>query len=236
MDHKKKKIAVTGGIVAGCIVLACICLLPILFFGTMIFGYYEKTSDDIAYYQVLTGEAEGDSSLRILGESHEVIPNYHLPKLAWLGPCEEYRFCHMVQLYSIFRSDSYSLLLSYNEEQYATQKAMLEEKYTYCTEDSPYYSPNILPGCTYEMDGFEIRLVEGKMYPKELLFIATSDSRQEIVILYFQDWDLDYISEPLGKFISENTGWDPIVNPKSRAATQPCFLLFQRLQQLFAEG
>ena len=107
------------------------------------------------------------------------------------------------------------MILEYSADHYALQKSMLEQKYAYCAAASSCVEAGIdvsRDGIIYKMGDFDLRAVEGDNYPKEMLFIGTSDTRQEIAIVYFYDPDLDHVSTPIGKFLDEYTGWSKVEN------------------------
>ena len=45
-------------------------------------------------------------------------------------------------------------------------------------------------------------------YPKELVFVGVSQSRNEIAFIYFYDFDLDYIDRSFADFLIEDCGWE----------------------------
>ena len=175
--------------------------------GWMIFGKHVKQSDDLSYYQALSGETEGKASLSIFGSDYVECP-YELPKLTELEDYQSVRFNHMAKRIWFFSSRSYVLVVSYDDYHYATQKAALEDKYTFCTPGQD----EIMTGYAYSMDGFDIQAVEGGWFPKEMLFLGFNDQNREIAIVYYYDQDLDYIDDPLGKFLTEETGWCRVIS------------------------
>lgn len=200
---KKWQIGLVAGV--GVVILGFFGLITYILFGVTV-----KETRDISYYQALSGETAGEAALPILFDSYVNCP-YDLPTLGELEPYEDCRFHHMAKRYSIFRSDSYILIVGFGAEEYTAQKAALEEKYTFCTAQSEGFSDGTMPGYQYTMDGFTLRAVEGGRYPSEILLIGYSDARQEIAVVYFYDQDLDYIDDPLGKFVENETGWNKVM-------------------------
>lgn len=192
------------------VTIAAIAMLAFLIY--LICGSNIKSTEDISYYLALSEETDGDAMQSILGQRGYVNCPYELPKLSELGPYEDYRFNYTAKRVSIFESHAYILIIGYNAETYEDQKAALEAKYTYCTEQSEGFSNGTMPGYAYEMDDFTIRAVEGGRYPHEMLFLGMSDLRQEIAIIFFYDQDLDDIEVPLGKFLDEETGWSEVAS------------------------
>lgn len=187
------------------ILFLVVVVVYILGFVYVMFGSNTKTSEDISYYQTLSGETDGPDMMRIFGSEFDMPCPYNLPVMGELEPYLDYRFNYTAKRESIFQSHAYILILSYDKEEFAARKAALEMQYTYLEEISEGISGQ------YDMSGFTIRAVEGGDYPKEMLFVAVSDTQQEIGYIYFYDQDLDYIDDPLGKFLAEETGWIDIV-------------------------
>lgn len=175
-------------------------------------GADTKTTDDLSFYRVLSGEAEGVDMMPVFGTTEFDIPcPYDLPLLEELEPCKDVRFNYTAKRESLFQSHAYILIVSYDKEQYEDQEAALSAKYTFCTDDSEGFSDGTMSGHTYETDDFIFQAVEGGEYPKEMFLLGLSDTRQEVAVIYFYDQDLDYIDVPLGKFLDNETGWNEIV-------------------------
>lgn len=190
--------------ICGILFLAVV-VVYIVGFAYILFGSNTKTSEDISYYQALSGETDGPDMMQVFVSEFDMPCPYDLPVMAELGPYLDYRFNYTAKRESVFQSHAYILILSYDTEEYAARKAVLETQYTYLEsidDDTPGQ---------YIMSGFTIRAVEGGDYPKEMLFVVVSDTRQEIGYIYFHDEDLSYIDDPLGKFLAEETGWNDIV-------------------------
>ena len=171
----------------------------------ILFGFNTKTTEDISYYRALSGETDEPDTMPLLSEAVDVPCPYDLPLLSELEPCLGYRFNYTAKRESLFQSHAYILVVCYDAEAYALRKAAAEEMYTYLENiDSD------TPG-EYRMSGFTIRAVEGGSYPHEMFFVATSDTRQEIAYIYFDDQDLNAIDRPLGKFLAEETGWNEVI-------------------------
>ena len=134
---------------------------------------------------------------------------YELPKLSALEPWEEMRFLYQARRMIVFESHSYILHLSYDAACYETQMQAFEEAYDWRTELITGEMEGISPD--FELDGYRFRCVEGGYYPKEMLCIGTREENHEIVILYFYDQDLDYVSPDMAGFLMEETGWMEVV-------------------------
>ena len=189
-----------------CIVAIAIVAVIAVLGNWLLFGTHVKQSGDISYYQALSGEIQGKASLPVMGSDHVECP-YQLPKLSELESCQAVRFDHMAKRMLFFTSRSYVLVVSFDDAGYTAQKAAFEDEYTFC----PPEQDDVMSGYTCSMDGFDIRAVEGGWYPKEMLFLGFNDQTREIAIVYYGNQDLDYIDEPLGKFLTEETGWNNLI-------------------------
>ena len=152
----------------------------------------------------------GDEASGEYGGLAEV--NTLLPSLDEIGqPCElEYINYYGSQF--IFAWDAYYLICSYDDEEYAFQKALLEERYIYQDEKLHNGISSFDP--SVELDGFIFRAlsIEGDYdfrYPKQVYLTGYCDQSKEIVYLMFYDIDLDYISS-LGEFINDECGWEHV--------------------------
>ena len=195
----------------GCLVIILGIVAIVGIFGFVLFGSNTKSTEDVAYYRALSGETDGPDMMQIFVSEFDMPCPYDLPQLSGLGSYADIRFNYSAIRESVFQSHAYTLIVEYDDNTYEVQKLALQEKYTYCTEQSQGFADGKMTEHKYIMDAFEIHAVEGGRYPAEMLFIGYSDSRKEIAIIYFYDQDLDYIDDPLGKFITENTGWRKVV-------------------------
>ena len=197
----------------GCLIGCAAVLLAVLVAAALLlgllFGENAETTDDISYYQALSGEIDGPNSLPILGEQVDVYCPYEMPKLSALEPCEEMRFLYQARRMIVFESHSYILHLCYDAAGYEARMQAFEEAYDWRTELITGETEGISPD--FEMDGYRFRCVEGGYYPKEMLCIGTREEDHEIVILYFYDQDLDYISLDMAGFLMDETGWKEVV-------------------------
>ena len=181
-----------------------------VFLGMILFYHNEKSTDDIHYYRAISGETEGEKSLRLLGEAYDVPCDIDLPKMDELMPYTSYRFDHTVVAYSMFSSYSYSLIVNYEAQDYAEKKAWLTNTYSTWEESVPGDETPL--EAEFELDGFSFRLIDDGYCPKSMMFVGTCDARQEIAIIYFYDIDLDYISPSMQEFLSQDTGWKNVMD------------------------
>ncbi len=176
----------------------------------LMFGSNTYKTEDIAYYQAISGETDGPNALAILGQQVD-IPEcpYALPWLNKLEPYEDYRFNYTARRVSFFESHAYILIVEYDEAEYSNRKVALETQYSWLAEEIPGEEKGVSP--EFRLDGFWFRSVAGGYYPKEMLFIGTSDADAEIAYIYIYDFDLDWVGPTVSDFLREETGWREVV-------------------------
>ena len=195
-----------------CIGCAVVLALIVAFIGFMLYLLFAdsvQNTTDIAYYQALSGETEGPNSLPILGEQIDIYCPYEMPKLSALEPCEEMHFLYQARRMIVFESHTYILRLRYDAAGYEAQMAAFEDAYDWTTELIPGEREGVAPD--FALDGYRFRCVEGGYYPKEMLCIGTREEDHEIVILYFYDMDLDFVSPDMAAFLRDETCWSEVV-------------------------
>ena len=195
-----------------CIVCFVALLVAVVIVGLPLFLLFRgdvKVTEDISYYQALSGEIEGPNSLPILGEQVDIYCPYDLPKLSELELCEEMHFLYQARRVIVFQSHSYILRLRYDPAGYDAQMAAFEEAYEWESELIPGETEGVAPD--FALDGYRFRCVEGGYYPKEMLCIGTREEDHEIVILYFHDQDLDFVGPDMAAFLRDETCWSEVV-------------------------
>lgn len=194
----------------GCAVLVIGFLLMAGLFVYGFFGVNTYETQDIAYYQAISGELNAPNSLPILGEQIDIPPcPYELPYISELENYGDYDFHYMARRYGIFNAHAYILVVSYPQMNYLLEKDALNTRYIWLTDKVRGESEGISP--KFNLDGFLFQAVEGGYYPKEMLLIGTSDENCQIAYIYFWDQDLDYIAPSFDAFVLEETGWDKLM-------------------------
>ena len=160
---------------------------------------------------------EGDELI----EKYDEVQLYSnlLPSLSEIGDTTAVTYYRFERFYAIFYSESDVLFCEYDEAEYQIQKAEVEEKYVFedkievCDEDYAQYV--CYPYA--EIDGYLFRRIADDpdddtydAYPKSFGIIGTNDETHEIVYIYFNDFDLDYISS-FDEFILDDCGWEYII-------------------------
>ena len=197
-------------------IVAVLLVIVLLLVGCglyFLFGVDRRHSDDIAYYQALSGEIDGPTNIGYTEGGRNVSCPYDLPLLSELEPCEGYRFSHDDYTTIIATDYTYILIVSYDEENYQARKIALDTQYTYRTELIPGLEEDDRITPDFEMDGFSFRAVDqvGVSYPKKMLFVGTSDEKQEIAYIYCDNYDLGYISDSVEAHVQEVSRWKKLV-------------------------
>lgn len=166
------------------IVISLIVLSVVIYLGVLIFSAYPKTrvSEDIKFYNELVETVDFLPEVRELNNYNEINFKYTENK-------------------GVFSWYSYILKISYSEEVFEAENAIIEENYYFDEK----FSDEI------EVDTFKIKLLDLKKYeltyPKYLAFIGVSETTNEIVYIYYKDEDLDTIGDSWEEFIQNNCNW-----------------------------
>ena len=139
-----------------------------------------------------------------------------------LGTPEEMTCHYHKKCIMIFQSDSDILLCRYSPENYALQKAALEQQYAFRTEAligaSGLHNENpvfVEPNEKIGNDVFRFIVPRddanayGDRYFKSCLIFVTNDETHEIGFIAFQDDDLDEAKD-LTQFITDYCGWSVV--------------------------
>ena len=152
-------------------------------------------------------------------QNEEAIENYAdidtqyqgMPSLDDVGnPAELEYVDYFSQQMVFFDVDVKALKCTYEASEYAEEKASLEDRFSFQVEPVSADEYTVEP--TVLVDGYTFRMLsvgeydDAFFYPKYMMFIATNDTTNEIIYLYYVDADLDYI-EDLSDFILYDCGW-----------------------------
>lgn len=122
-----------------------------------------------------------------------------MPRTSDIGEYENLDFKYYHKNMIIFESDSYTLVAQYDDTTYFEQKDILENKYEYGEKAIIDINGHSLAQ-KFSIGTFEFKVLsfdnyqEVLDYPKQMIFIGTSDDTCEIAYIYCFDWDLDYIT------------------------------------------
>lgn len=135
-----------------------------------------------------------------------------LPKIEELGSYSDIEFKYYRKNMLMFFSNAYTLRVSYDAENYRTEKEKFSQKYVFETE-TLYDDGGYGKKPYFEMDFFSFKLLsyenyELLSYPHDIVFIGFSDEKNEISIVHYYDFDLDYIDCSFPEFLEEECGWE----------------------------
>lgn len=190
-------------------------LLSLILIAVVVFGF-------------LFGNTIGGFELLHHYESDNLADNYAeatynmacMPEISELGdPLDMDYYSFFTQFLVFFTCESDTLICKYSEEEYAEQKALLEEKYEFEEETRryyfEYYDEEYIAEPFAEIDGYNFRMLKDDGthhgFPKHIMYIATNDVRHEIVYVNFIDADLDYIGSTFNH-INYDCGWRRIAH------------------------
>ncbi len=174
------------------IILIVILVIAIIAGGIFIwdlFGFHISTK--AKYYEEIAVEDDYLPTVNSLPEHKSV----------------EYKYFQKNML--IYVSQSYTMIIEYDEETYKVQKEIAHlpfeniDKWTTYDGKENHVTTNTSP---IELDGFSFKMFS-EYYPKEIYFIGTNDETNQIAYIYFEDIDLDEITEPYSLFIDMYCGW-----------------------------
>ena len=136
---------------------------------------------------------------------------YSSHQVTELGEAEQIEYHYFYnQVGLFFDSDCYTLICTYSPGDYAAMCDELETRYTFHTESLDAGDTELPP--LYTLEGYEFRFLEMETdtydldYPHYMILVGTNDETREIVWSYYDDDDLDYISDP-EKFLLNDCGW-----------------------------
>lgn len=163
----------------------------------------------------LVGSAERLTCARDgeIGEEYsQVLAQFpSMPALDEVGPytlAEHYSFDREV---SIFLSEADTLILHYDETEYAAQKALLDVRYLFQKTDAEASDERCAPTVHIGDTHFRLLAVNGEYgsefdFPKRMIWIATNDKAHSIAYTAYINSDLDVVSSP-ERFLLEECGW-----------------------------
>ena len=172
-------------------IISVVCIISLII-GILIsikcFGFSTTVDNDLKNYS--NNKSKVDITNQVMPEIDE-LPLYESVHY-------EYRHKRML----MFSADTILLAAKYDEETYEIEKEKLnnlnyaKEKVETIIDNEDLYT---LPEYEFSINSFNFKVissdVEGIEYPKRIGFIANSDEKTSIVYLFFNDADLDFISD-----------------------------------------
>lgn len=139
-------------------------------------------------------------------EINEYYEEFDFDKFGEYESISNYKYHSM----AIFQQEAYTTILKYDEENFAKEKSLIENNYKFYSESVEEEEAE--PEFSYE--NFDFRVEISEWYPKELHLIGTNDETCEIVHVYFQDYDLDSVTD-FEEFLDYYCGWRFVVKERS---------------------
>lgn len=144
----------------------------------------------------------------------ELTEHRRVPKVDELGEYSNIEFKYYRKNMLMFFSDAYILRVSYDPENYQKEKEDFLKNYVYETENlNDYGGRGYSNEPNFEMDTYFFKVLSSReygfqSYPHHIVFIGTSDEKNEITIVCYFNSDLDYIDSLFPEFIREECGWE----------------------------
>ena len=138
-----------------------------------------------------------------------------LPNIDQVGEPQKIEyFEYYTSGFFIFTNDVHTLICQYTTSEYETQKALLEETFTFQSAPMTAYGYSCNPTAKIGDYQFRTLAIDGTYgnaiyYPKYMYFVALNDKTQEIVYMSACDDDLDFI-QSLEEFLKIDCGWNHI--------------------------
>ncbi|MGN1444546.1 MAG: hypothetical protein ACI4XE_11935 [Acutalibacteraceae bacterium] len=171
------------------IILAVLLVIALAFLITayLTFRSEVETSTDINDYIAYTSK-ESDEDPVVM------------PKLETLGNMTDTDFLYRYKTNVIYDLTVYRLTVSYDEEDYEKEKALLDSRYAYY--DSPISETEAKDhalAVDFEYRGYSFRTVRDDsaaalFYPRQMFFVGTNDKKKTIAYIYYEDSELDYLT------------------------------------------
>ena len=173
----------------------------------------------LAYFSLIFSTLVGDFRNQTIHSGQDALTHYAglaypegMPDPESLGSPVDTVFVSYRLSCAIFISDCDSLILTYPPEEYAARTAELNRQDIFHTEPLSSSEDPLPPEFTWE--GWHFRYLkmgskfssENLTYPSRMILIGTNDAESAICYLYFNDFDLDYISSH-EEFLLNYCGW-----------------------------
>lgn len=171
----------------------------------------------IIFVMPINGCSKSNTDINDYLNSGNYIDEYakkFMPSIDELPKFKDIEYQHDEINLIIFESNSMTLVVNYDEDIYKKEKESLEYKYTFFKEEIPFDDIEyVMPKYEFSINSYDFRVGENKYgssqdYPKSFGMVGTSDEKNSIAYLYFQDFDLDYIGSndsdnPMGDFVEQ---------------------------------
>lgn len=136
----------------------------------------------------------------------------YLPSVNEMGEYADLKSKYLHKEYFICQSDAYTLKARYSKEAFDKQKDYIKNNYFFQEIVVEYGEEIIEREASFKFDGFEFQMLSLReynlYYPKQIVFVGFSDKNNEIVFVFYDDIDIDYINRSFSDFLIEECGWE----------------------------
>lgn len=133
----------------------------------------------------------------------------YIPETTEIGNYKNIEVNHYQKRMLFSKFDVYTLTAQYVDDMYLKENKSINERYIFEQDIIRDDTANVQP--LFQVEDFSFRMLSFEhynlCYPKEIVFIGTSDKTKEITFICFNDKSLDFIDMPLSKFLIEICGW-----------------------------
>lgn len=175
----------------------CVLLILLLLFNTFIFTIFSSHKQLKSYH--------GEIAIEKYTENY--FEEMKLPEISNLGGFLNFEYYYYEYFNLICNPGTHIIICSYDAETYEIQKEKINTTYYFQEEKINTTEPQVT------IDGYKYRMLSNEAYfnyfPKDVAFIATNDSTNEIVYMSYCNVELDYIKST-EEFILNECGWQYI--------------------------
>ena len=110
-------------------------------------------------------------------------------------------------------SEGLTLVVQYDEKTYREEKVELEDKYVFLEEELSRNMRYHIPKSRFSIGSYNFKVVKkfnerDSNFARDFGIIGTSDEKNSIAYLYFYDYELDSINEPMEDFVKTYFRYD----------------------------
>ena len=175
---------------------------PVLIFAVSLFSFYW-----------LNGVG-GYIEFRVFHGVNEINEYYSDFSFNEFGEYEDI-FNYKYHSTGIFQQEAYTTILKYDNKNFEEEKNNIDMNYKFYNQPIVKAEPE--PFFTFE--GFDFRVEKNKSpkewYPKQLYLIGINEESYEIAYVYFQDYDLDCVSD-FNDILDFYCGWRYIIQERTK--------------------
>lgn len=138
-----------------------------------------------------------DTYIEKVPYANEFIPDYRID----IGNYSQVQFGYKKTSTFLFQSEGITLIASYDDVEYASEKQKSSEKLYFLEEPVVDGDNYIFPVTTFEYEGYAFKIApkrdywtSGTLTCKSFMMLGYNDLESKIAYLYFYDMDLDYLT------------------------------------------